>query len=133
MSFPSPQKTSYLTWVSLVISKGSKTGLIQLCLAKIKGWILWKDTSVPPPHLHDSSPIKILLLSACSNYWNSSFMSHHHSSFLPFFPHCITKDCGYVIVIQSQMLFVHYHVKFHGGMTHLSCVNYSSINANMPA
>lgn len=130
MSFPAPQKILYLTWGSLVISKGSKTGLIQLCLAKIKGWILWEDTSIPLPHLHASSPIKILL-SVCSNYWNNIFMSHH-SSFLSFFPHWITKDCGHALVIQTQKSFVCYHVKFHSNTTHVSCVNYSTVNANMP-
>lgn len=126
LSFPSPRETSYLTWRSWVVSTGSKTGLIQLCLAKRRGWILWEDTSAPPPCLHASSHIKIYLLSACSIYWNSRVMSHH-SSFLPFFTYWITKGCGHPLAIQSEMLLLCYHAKFHDNMTHLPCVNYSGI------
>lgn len=57
---------------------------------------------------------------------------HESSLILSIFPYWITKDCGHALVIQTQKLFVCYHVKFHSNTTHISCVNYSTVNANMP-
>lgn len=103
MFFPSPQKTSYLTWSSLVISKVSKTGLIQFCLAKDKrfnsvGRYFYSSTmsSWLLPY-QNIPPISLF------SYWNSCV---NESSFiLPFLPYWITKDCGHALVIQSQSYF----------------------------
>lgn len=59
----------------------------------------------------------------------------HHSSFLPFFVYCITKDFGQPRQNRSQKLFLCYHERLHANTSFAGssivlkfpCVNYSGV------